>query len=387
MKKEEELIRIPLSSATFVSGEDNLCYKDVVDDFPNATYVDILTYNISRSRDTLLDELKKAGKRNIPIRIITNIPNRWHSYWNAKDRIKARNTIKIYQRKLRPESIGKLANVFFKFNNHGKIILTNNIIYWGSANFSDESACNYECGTISRDKNFISYVHNKLIPMILSNSIDYYKRNYINYIAGIMSAIATIHNMIEEIHDSSYAIYEDYDNNLNSAEFYKTDSNGITWKMLENLMETVQSFEGLLSGILSELDKEYDEFVNDEDFEHYEKADELIFEFRHDIDELNRQIASYCYSLEDLAKFDEEDCTFSILSNEYGNVAYDENLEYFVELSSEKARDIYENLIESAKEDIDDLSDCLNEYEKVLFRYIDELIDLSQENDEVDNTQ
>ena len=144
MQKSDTLTRIPLANATFVSSEGSLCYEDVIDDFPNAKYIDIITFNISQSQNSLLEALKEAGTRNIPIRLVTNIPNRWHSYWGATARNRAKETIKIYQRKLKPESIGKLANIFFKFNNHGKIILTNNIVYWGSANFSDESARNYE---------------------------------------------------------------------------------------------------------------------------------------------------------------------------------------------------------------------------------------------------
>lgn len=371
---------------TFISGEGSLCYKDVIDDFPNAKYIDIITFNISQSQDTLLDALKQAGKRNIPIRLVTNIPNRWHSYLGATARNKANKTIKIYQRKLKPESIGKLASIFFKFNNHGKIILTDNIVYRGSANFSDESARNYECGTLSKDRHFIDYIHSSLIPCILSNSIDYYKRNYIDYVSAIYNSIACIHNIFEEVHDSSYGIYEYYDINFQPVGYFNYGSNGLTWKLLENLIETVENFEELLNGILSELDNEYDEFINDCDFEHYEEADNLIGNFRHDMNNLNDQISSICYSLEDLAKFDEEEYTFKILTEDYGNVAYDENLDYYVELSSDEAREAYENLIKFAKQDIDNLLSLLSDYEDILLTYADNLIHLSQENEDIDNT-
>ena len=192
--------------------------------------------------------------------------------------------------------------------------------------------------------------------------------------------------MFEEVHDSSYGIYEDYDTNFRPVEYFNYSSNGLTWKLLENLMETVQKFEELLSGIISELDDEYDEFIDDSDFEHYEEADKLIEKFRHDIDNLNNQISSICYSLEDLAKFDEETYTFRILSEDYGNVAYDDALDYYVELSSNEAREAYEDLIEFAKPNIDNLLLALSNYEDVLLKYADELIDLSQENEDIDNT-
>ena len=192
--------------------------------------------------------------------------------------------------------------------------------------------------------------------------------------------------MFEEVHDSSYGIYEDYNTNFRPVEYFNYSSNVLTWKLLENLMETVQKFEELLSGIISELDDEYDEFIDDSDFEHYEEADKLIEKFRHDIDNLNNQISSICYSLEDLAKFDEETYTFRILSEDYGNVAYDDALDYYVELSSNKAREAYEDLIESAKPNTDNLLLALSNYEDVLLKYADELIDLSQENEDIDNT-
>ena len=87
-----------------------------------------------------------------------------------------------------------------------------------------------------------------------------------------------------------------------------------------------------------------------------------------------------------LAKFDEETYTFRILSEDYGNVAYDDALDYYVELSSNEAREAYEDLIESAKPNIDNLLSALSNYEDVLLKYADELIDLSQENEDIDNT-
>lgn len=54
MKKNDPLTRIPLANATFVSGEGSLCYEDVIDDFPNAKYIDIITFNISQSQNSLL---------------------------------------------------------------------------------------------------------------------------------------------------------------------------------------------------------------------------------------------------------------------------------------------------------------------------------------------
>lgn len=63
--------KITLTDARFVSGEGSLCYEEVVDDFYNAKYIDIVTYNISKRQDELLDYLREVGKYDIPIRIKT----------------------------------------------------------------------------------------------------------------------------------------------------------------------------------------------------------------------------------------------------------------------------------------------------------------------------
>lgn len=42
--------------------------------------------------------------------------------------------------KLNPDNLGIKTTVFFDFSNHGKIIMTDSIVYVGSANYSEESA-------------------------------------------------------------------------------------------------------------------------------------------------------------------------------------------------------------------------------------------------------
>ncbi|WOO35818.1 phospholipase D-like domain-containing protein [Anaerocolumna sp. AGMB13020] len=199
-----------MTDAEFVAGEESLCFGDVLKDFAKAKYINILTFYISEKQNILLDAVKRAGARDIPIKIITNIPGRWPHYFNENTKEVARNKIDVYERKLNPTSIGKLASVFFKFNNHGKMIMTNNIIYWGSANFSDESKKNYECGTLSRDKNFIEYVNSVIIPEVLEEPISYYDIEYNVCVLSMYSAIAYLHNIHDEIHDASYGCFESY---------------------------------------------------------------------------------------------------------------------------------------------------------------------------------
>lgn len=378
--------KIKLNDAYFVSSEGELCYKEVLDTFESCEYIDILTYNISTSNNMLIEALKNAATRDIPIRLITNIPNRWPSYFYEGARRKASDTIKTYVRKLNPDTIGNMVSVSFKFNNHAKIILTDKMVYFGSANFSDESRKNYECGALSSDKEFITYVHNDLFPYIMSSSIDYYKRNYISYVASVYGAIAYLNTQFDEIHDASYGICTDYDTKWEDVEYYNYHHNYISWKMLTKLMETIRGFEEMLSSIISELEDEYEDFISDEDFEHYEEAEKLVSDFRKDIECINEKIQDVCYVLKEMTCFDEEDTTFDILNEEYGSVAYEESLEYYLDIASNDAREKKEELIREAKEYIDLLLQYLEEYEDILLSYVDKLHELCQENDEIDNT-
>ncbi|GFN29796.1 hypothetical protein PCURB6_00560 [Paenibacillus curdlanolyticus] len=45
-----------------VSSRDELNYQEVLDDFPNADYIFVTTYNISSQRNHLLDLLKDAAE-------------------------------------------------------------------------------------------------------------------------------------------------------------------------------------------------------------------------------------------------------------------------------------------------------------------------------------
>ena len=86
--------------------------------------------------------------------------------------------IDLYKQQLNPVDYGMRLEPYFTFKNHSKIIMTDNIIYWGSSNFSDESCENFECGTISTDKDLIEYVKKSLFTVIKSKSVPYYKHNF-----------------------------------------------------------------------------------------------------------------------------------------------------------------------------------------------------------------
>ncbi|MGM0970834.1 MAG: hypothetical protein ACQEWR_19950 [Bacillota bacterium] len=60
------------------------------------------------------------------------------------------------------------------FNNHAKIIMTNNIGYIGSANYSSESANNFEAGVIIEDEHAIFQIKDIIDEEVESVAEQYY---------------------------------------------------------------------------------------------------------------------------------------------------------------------------------------------------------------------
>ena len=66
----------------------------------------------------------------------------------------------------------------FNFANHAKIIGTENILYIGSANYSDESSDNIESGTIITDKVAINRIYEEFFPVIIEESTPYFEDEF-----------------------------------------------------------------------------------------------------------------------------------------------------------------------------------------------------------------
>lgn len=64
--------------------------------------------------------------------------------------------------------------VAFGFTNHAKIIATENILYVGSANYSDESSDSIESGTIITDKTAMSKIFEEFFSAVIDESMPYF---------------------------------------------------------------------------------------------------------------------------------------------------------------------------------------------------------------------
>lgn len=369
-----------LKSAEFVISKDEYGFREVLEDFHNAQYINILTFDISKKEDILLNMLRKAGSRNIPITLITNIPQRFSKYYTIKGfdyRRPAQENINIYEAKLNPERMGRLASVFFMFSNHGKIIMTNNIIYWGSSNFSDESKRNYECGVLCRDKEFIKYVNEEVFPDLVNNSTSYYAKEYNVCLARLLSVWTFLHNKFEEIHDASYGIHSDYDTRFIDEEYYDIHNNSITWDMLTDLVDTIEKATEIIQLLQDALEPE----VEDEDLQ------EIQLRYEKYMVEQGKTIKKLCEQLECMVKFDEEAYVNDLLTDKYARYADTEHLDYYAQLAEEKGREAMEEYIESAEPAVEELLETLDEMDKELLGFVDEVMQIASINGEIDNTQ
>ena len=180
----------PINDSRAVFGKNENLYQCVLDDFKNAKFIGILTYNISPKLDSLLLEtLKNACLNGTNAIIVTNIPKRFPSYFKEQYALAAKDMIDLYVRQLNPQGYGMRLNPYFAFHNHAKIVMTENIVYWGSSNYSDESSQYFECGTVSTDRELIAYLKDVLFPEIQSNSVPFYKFNFAVALANLESLI------------------------------------------------------------------------------------------------------------------------------------------------------------------------------------------------------
>ncbi|NHA05465.1 hypothetical protein G7092_16765 [Mucilaginibacter sp. HC2] len=153
--------------------KDHSSFKEITNRLPESLFVKISTYNISGNNEELLTLLKSLSP-NTQIVIVTNIPGRWDDYWKPKYREGARKIIQTYLLKLDPENFQNKIKVYFNFHNHSKIIVTDNLGYIGSANFSKESANSFEAGIIIRSKAIITDVIDRFFDPLITRSTRYF---------------------------------------------------------------------------------------------------------------------------------------------------------------------------------------------------------------------
>lgn len=334
------IITRQIENAEFVMSKDELTYSDVIEDFKNASQIHILTYNISKDQDILLSALKNCGE-NTEVCIVSNIPQRWESYYGKAYADKANRNIALYKSKLSPKKIAEKAEIYFCFSNHAKIIMTNNIAYVGSSNFSEESADNFESGFISRDVEFIKFLRNEVFPWIIEYSSEYKTDEELLFLeTAIRKSIAMFGELYEDYHQMFYLLS---DHRGIEHWYYNTTNNMLTISDLDKMKEICGQYLELLKRVnkIFELRVFYEKEIDN--------LDNVIEDAKCIVENIE---TFFMGSIYDLAQFSEEDYIDDYLYECYAE-AYDENLDYYVDKAMSAANNVFAELAEEARGDAD----------------------------------
>lgn len=371
------------ASGQLVFGKGDYTYQRVIDDFVNSKFVGIITFNISSKKDLLLDKLKHACKNGTEAVIITNIPKRYPSYFGIKYKVAAKNEIDLYKQRLNPANYGMRLSPYFSFDNHSKIILTDNIAYWGSSNFSDESSDNFECGTISTDKELINYLKREVFAKIQEHSVPYFEYNFAIAIANLGSLIPVCKIARRKLFDAAFVPWSDYDTNFEEKWIYRTTDSGITLQFLRNFIGLFSQFGDALDVIDNIVDafEEVDEIPDE-----VQQLEELFIQYNESYEKFYEVITDLFENLEDVANYDVSEEASKKIVDDYGMVAYDDAFDHYAELAMQECFDDYESLIKDAKPSVIEALQNLDKMVDYFEKLKQTLSNLLQVNKKIDNT-
>lgn len=350
------LIKKRIDDAEFVMSKDELTYTAVIEDFKNASQVHILTFNISKDKNILLSSLNDC-REDTEVCIVSNIPGRWESYFRKAYADKAKRNILLYKSKLSPEKIAEKAEIYFCFSNHAKIIMTNNIAYIGSSNFSEESAENFESGFISRDVDFIKFLQDEVFPWVIECSSRYETDEEILFLeTAIRKSISMFGEMYENYHQIFYLLS---DHRGIEQWYYNTTNSMLNIRDLEDTREICLKYLELLKRV----NKIFDLRI------FYEKGIANLNNIIENVECIVEDIEwLFTGSIYNVAQYSEEDLVDEYLYGCYAE-AYDENLDYYVDKAISAANDVFAYLAEEAKEEVDLLLIQIEKLENLAKRY------------------
>lgn len=367
-----------------VFGKNEFGYQDVLDDFKNAKFIGVMTFNISPKRDShLLKSLKEACMNGANATIITNIPKRFSSYFNYRYAVAAKDMIDLYKKQLNPRNYGMRLTPYFTFHNHAKVIMTDNIVYWGSSNFSDESCNNIECGTISTDRKLIKYLKDSLFSEIQRKSISYYKYNFAVAIVNLESLIPVCKTARQSLFDAAFEPWADYDTNFEEKWIYRTTDSGVTVDFLQNFIKFFSKFEDALN-VIDDIIDDYWEL--DELPDQVETLKNLFEDYKYTFDDFYDTISSLFEDLKQMAKYKVSDEASWKITNDYGMEAYDENFDSYAEKAMSEAVEKYEDIIKKSEQTVRDALNNLDSMIQYFEQLNTNLYELLEVNSKIDNT-
>lgn len=275
-------------------------FQEVVDDFENAKFINIVTYNINtyETKTELLKELRKVNK-SIPITLILNIPARRDDYINRytgqidqKAVNAAAKKIKYTLKVLERQKFGDL-NVYFNFDNHAKLLMTDKIAYIGSQNFSDASQGKFELGFLVKEKKAISEINSHIFNEIKTKSILYATSEY----AVLMEELAEIlRSSLKDIRTDIFTWVGDppFSEELEILDINNAYFNRKKW---ENFKDIHSNFEAIVEQLISGYPKEFNKKAANKELK---KLDKLVTSFVKELD----QLANFITNIEEPMMWD-----------------------------------------------------------------------------------
>ncbi|SFM42291.1 PLD-like domain-containing protein [Paenibacillus sp. 1_12] len=341
-------------------GEYN--FQEVLDDFPNAESIFVTTYNISARRKDLVRALEDATD-HAEVRIITNIPDRYERYYGDAPRERASQSINRYTQRLDPSNIENLATSF-NFSNHSKVIMTENIAYIGSANYSEESKQSRETGFLVRGKDLVRVISENLVPILIDEGIPYFgsmlddKKILLSFLLSRMEGAASV------IRDGLFTFVG---HPLENQEVYNIHDPFLRKSDLEGLVEVLDEIEG-------ELDNEFREVAG------LEHVADLI-----DIDSINsiRALCDYDTPIDELAEFDAVEYASDILSEQ---MVHNEDMNEASQDAVDSAAEKHYDLAVAAEEPVNELYKYLDQVKMSFQVAVNEIQRLEDQQAIIDNT-
>lgn len=365
-------------------GKGEYTYQRVIDDFPNAQFIGIITFNISQKKDSyLLNMLRQACLNGANATIITNIPKRFQSYYGTKHKKAAKDMIDLYKCRLNPDNYGMRLNPYFSFENHAKIVMTENIVYWGSSNYSDESKENLECGTISTDEDLIEFIKDTFFPDVIKKAVPYYKYNYAFDIANLDSFISVCQKAHDELFYAAFEPLSDYYTNFEEEWFYKTYDSDVTVEFLRDYVDYISQFDEALSLIKGIID----DYRGGTEFPDEVAALQKIYKkYRGVYKDFYSVISSLFKNIEKMAKYDSSVEACRKIENDYSMEAVDEDFDVYAKMVMNDVAAEYEELIRTSEGPIRNALHELEEMQTCVEQIRDQLLEMLETDSKIDNT-
>ncbi|PGO26411.1 hypothetical protein CN984_17750 [Bacillus cereus] len=268
-------IKFPLvsdESIYLVLTKGSYNFEEILKEIENAKeFILISTYNLTpgdildKDKDELLDLFQNSEAKDKIL--ISHIPG-WMKGYNGKFEDKKKDAHKIIDTYKNLFSETRNILHYIMINNHSKIILTENIGYVGSANYSMRSQNNLEMGVIFTDKTKIKELHHILNTMFTKEgTLTQKKKSYIgespsswfNSLRQLKIKLEQYNNSLNYYHSnqtkvedfikSSNSLAQELIDSINSLHFYMLDY-GNYFPNIEGDFDRKSDFRGsLLRGL------------------------------------------------------------------------------------------------------------------------------------------